>query len=204
VEKPKGLEFCLSSINVENLQDTYVKIRKKQPAPENGNQSLPRWRFYRLLQFIDQDETVSRSFDFNKELAAVQNEHRKSENSKSSNSSTSANTSPATLQFNNHVSLPNGIRHSNLLTHTLIPQAPAPNQPLNRPKRTLDTQLTYVRHHPIAVQNNLMPTASTSHEDQTPNSSKEPRLSAPNGVLTNGLSVHEDEYVAFCKCLGVF
>ncbi|KAI6182612.1 MADF domain-containing protein [Aphelenchoides bicaudatus] len=190
----------------KNLKDTYVKIRKKNPPTENGNQSSIRWRFYRLLQFIDPDKKVTRSFDFEKELAAVQNEQRKPETSKLSNSS-SSNTSPASNppQFNNHVAAAtqaNGVRYMapNLLTHTVIPQPLPSNSPLTRLKRSQDSQSSYVRH-PIGAQNHSQATASPNHNDSTPNPHKEPRIAPPNTNGVFSLSVHEDEYVSFCSSL---
>jgi hypothetical protein len=163
-----------------------------------------------LLKFIDSDEHVTKSFDFGKELIAIQNEQCKPNKSKQSNtSSASTNTSIPITQLNsngtailsNGLATPNSSHHQihvNLL-NTSGPQLP--NQQINsssRLKRPSDTQFTYVRH--------VQPPTSFNHIDKPliQTSNKESRLSSTpmNGIITNGLNVApEDEYVTFCKSL---
>ena len=71
LHSPSTIVLCAS-----NLQDTYQKVLKKRPHVSDGTpHASPRWRFFRALTFIDQDEAIARKFDLRREMAAVRREH---------------------------------------------------------------------------------------------------------------------------------
>lgn len=213
------------------FQDTYVKIRKKQQPGVNGTSTMPKWRFYRLLQFLDSNEKIAKSYNFEKEMAEFQQEQRKSNKASASSSSSSltsapvnTNTSINSNQFNNTATISNGVIGTKPVSHPLPPQMilntniiPPPTtlpsttqytQP-NRLKRAHTSQLTYVRQvAPVQLQpsNHVLNVEEPILISQ--NSAKEPRLSAPsltNGVVTNGTTPQcEDEFTIFCTQLSIF
>lgn len=152
-----------------------MKIRKKLQKTGDGTPGSPKWRFYKILQFIDSDDKVVKALNFNKELAILQTEQQKSTSS-NSNTSSQANQTVTTM--------PNDLNVSNLLTTTAM----HPQSSLTRLKRNQDTQLTYVRHDPNHI-----------GQGEQCSSKGLPRPSTMNGILNNGLNGHDDEYVIFCR-----
>jgi len=199
----------------KNLKDTYVKIRKKLPPSGTSTDntsvpnSKPRWRFYQILQFIDQGEKVSQGFDFHVELAIIQNEQRKQGNPTTSTltSSSTPNTtsSPVTLTTfpSNNTPIPNGIsssivpKQNGLLppivlnARTMTPSHQLISlQTTNRLKRPTDTQITYVRHNPTIPKH-----INSNGIDGEVQSEESTSASTLNGLNS------DDEYMIFCNSL---
>ncbi|CAD5206685.1 unnamed protein product [Bursaphelenchus okinawaensis] len=57
----------------KNLKDTYIKLKKKVTTDEQGNLLIPKWKFFRCLAFIDNEDLEC--FNIMEEIAFARKEH---------------------------------------------------------------------------------------------------------------------------------
>ncbi|KAI6241191.1 MADF domain-containing protein [Aphelenchoides fujianensis] len=180
----------ITAKNVEsqwkNLKDTYSKVKKKSTQADAES---PRWRFFRLLRFLDEPAE-------SKALRPREGDRRAAKGARDPRDAPPAAPFDQRAEDEPHLSAraPAAERR---------PAIPVHKTPVSRLKRPNDGDLAYSRH--AAAQ---PPPSSSSTEDL--NASNFPVLtrdSTPqsNGaggpIQSNGLSNEEDEYTLYCKAL---
>ncbi|KAI6178370.1 MADF domain-containing protein [Aphelenchoides besseyi] len=179
--QPKNTAITGSQVEKQwkNLKDTYNKVKKKQSS------EIPRWRFFRILKFIDPDEAISKGFDFGKEFEDLQKEYELNDIKIVTTTSDLTNTSISDV-------VP--------LHSTTVQSIKSPN---SRHKRKTDEEIAYVEHS--KTNSNVSFKASkvemSSSANQLHDSRDQFNGTSTAGQQLNGSVSIEDEYVIFCKSL---